>query len=201
MCPIKLLTVMFLPFFSVAQEKTENNKPPRLMPDAVIVQHAGSIGYFSGGIGYELFKNKKGNLDLLYGHVPRRRGGNLDIVTTKFAYRPFKIRINDVAVIYPANPGIFLSYTFGENLSFIFDKDQYSRGYYGWSEALRSHLSISNELELSGKNLFSSKRNRSLVFYSEFNANDLYLVSWATNRDGLSFFKIFKLGVGAKIKF
>ncbi|HEY0771156.1 MAG TPA: hypothetical protein VGD31_12560, partial [Sphingobacteriaceae bacterium] len=183
------------------QETNETHEKHELIPDAVIVQHAGSIGYFSGGIGYELFKNKKGNLDLLYGHLPRRKGGNLDIVTAKFAYRPFKIRINDVAVIYPANPGVFLSYTFGENLSFTFDKDQYSRGYYGWSEALRSHLSISNELELSGKNLFNSKRNRSLVFYSEFNANDLYLVSWATNRDGLSFFKIFKLGVGAKVKF
>jgi hypothetical protein len=195
LCSIRLFALILLPMFSMGQKRHI------LTPDAVLVQHAGSIGYFSGGIGYELFKEKSGNLDLLYGYVPENKGGKLDVLAVKFAYRPLSLVINDLAIFYPVNPGVFFSYTFGENLSFLFDKDQYSRGYYKWSEALRSHISLSNELELNGMKVFGDKSVRAVVLYSEFNTNDLYLVSWATNTDGLSFFEIFKLGVGVRIKF
>ena len=190
---IKVL--ILIPFFLKAQDRN------KLVPDAVLIQHAGSIGYLSAGVGYELFKNNKGSLDLLYGYVSQTEGGKLDIATVKFSYRTFSIHIKDAAVIYPFNPGAFFSYTFSENLSFAFDRQQYGKGYYGWSEAFRSHLSVSNELELNGSKLFGDQKIKAIVIYSEFNSNDLYLVSWATNTDGLSLADIFKFGVGVRVKF
>jgi hypothetical protein len=193
---IRLVTLLIsCPVFLKAQKRHF------LVPDAVLIQHAGSIGYFSTGLGYDLFKNKKANLDLLYGYVPEARGGRLDIVTAKVAYRPMAIKIKGIGMIYPANPGVFLSYTLGENLSFSFDSDQYGKGYYGWSESLRSHLSLTNEIELNSSKFLGTGKIKSIVLYSEYNTSDLYIVSWATNRSALSFFEIFKLGLGARVKF
>jgi len=70
-----------------------------LIPDEAILQHAGSIGFFSAGAGYKLFENERGNLDLLYGYVPASKGGKLHIVTAKFAYKPFVIRLNKIGTI------------------------------------------------------------------------------------------------------
>ncbi|HXH99143.1 MAG TPA: hypothetical protein VNI52_02660 [Sphingobacteriaceae bacterium] len=192
---IKGFIILLVPCFLSAQEK------PKLIPDAALLQHAGSIGYLSAGVGYDLFKNKKGNLDLLYGHVPESKGGTLNVVTAKFGYRPFSIKIKDFAVVYPANPGIFFSYTMGDNLSFAFSQKQYPKSYYGWSESFRSHLSVANEIEFNGKKIFDHKKVKAIVLYSEFNASDLYIVSWAINNKAISFFEIFKLGFGAKVKF
>lgn len=193
-CHINLLLLLFS-INAAAQQKDD------LVPDAVIVQHAGSIGYLSAGVGYELFTKKRGSLDLCYGHVPENMGGTLHVATAKFAYRPFEVRVSDKLTFYPANPGVFLAYTFGKNLSFAFDNKQYSRGYYGWSEALRSHLSVSSEVELHTVGSMIGKGVKAVAVYSEFNVSDLYLVSWATNRDGLPLFDVFKLGIGVRLKF
>lgn len=172
-----------------------------LVPDAVIVQHAGSIGYLSLGAGYDIFSNQRGSIDILYGYVPRTKGGKLDIVTAKFAYRPFVMRVRDIAVIHPINPGAFFSYTLDRNLSFSWDREQYGKGYYGWSEAFRSHLSLSSEVEVKGEKLFGDEKIKAVVLYAEFNAADLYLVSWVLNLKELSVTEVFKFGVGVRLKF
>lgn len=64
-----------------------------LVPDAAIIQYAGSIGYFSVGAGYEIFKNKRGNIDFNYGYVPASKGGKLHALTanvnSKFTFINF----------------------------------------------------------------------------------------------------------------
>lgn len=172
-----------------------------LLPDGGILQHAGSIGYFSIGVSYDIFENKRGNIDVLYGYVPRNKGGELNILTAKFAYRPFQFHISDAVTFYPVNPGAFFSYTLDEDLSFKFDTEQYGKSYYGWSEALRSHISLSQEVAINGRKLFGDNSVKGVVVYSEFNASDLYLVSWVQNTKALDLSDIFKLGVGVKVKF
>jgi len=176
-------------------------KKHTLLPDGVILQHAGSIGYFSIGASYDIFKNKRGNIDVLYGYVPGNKGGELNILTAKFAYRPFQIHIRDAVTIYPVNPGAFFSYTLDEDLSFQFDPDQYGKSYYGWSEALRSHISFSQEVVINSRKFLGDKSVKGVVVYSEFNASDLYLVSWVLNPKSLDISDIFQLGVGVKVKF
>lgn len=176
-------------------------KKHALVPDGVVLQHAGSIGYFSIGGSYEIFNNRRGNIDVLYGFVPKNKGGQLDILTAKFAYRPFEIKIKDAVTVYPLNPGAFFSYTLDKDLSFKFDTDQYGKSYYGWSEALRSHISFSQEVEINGRKLLGDRSVKGVVLYSEFNASDLYLVSWVLNTETLKISDIFQLGVGVKVKF
>lgn len=169
----------------------------RLKPDYAVLQHAGSIGYLSVGAGYELFRNNRGSLEFDLGVVPENRGGPLHILTSKFAYRPFEVKLKDNATIYPFNPGAFLSYHLDKQFSFQFDKEQYGKGYYGWSTAMRAHISVSNEIE------FKTKKLKSVTLFSEFNTSDLYLVSllYINNSEWLKPSDIIKLGFGVKVGF
>ena len=172
-----------------------------LIPDDAILQYAGSIGYLSVGAGYELFGNKRGNIDINYGYVPESKGGALHIVTAKFAYRPFVINISNWAKIYPFNPGVFIRYTFNRNLGFNFDTVQYPKGYYYFSEAARPHLSFSNEFQLTKGKTLERTGLKALSIYSEFNTNDYYLVNYFQNTKALSVTDIFKVGIGIRAKF
>jgi hypothetical protein len=172
-----------------------------LVPDEALVQYAGSIGYFSGGISYELFGNKKGNLDLLYGFVPGSKGGVLHITTAKFSYKPWSIKVKDWGKIYPFNPGLFATYTFHKDLSFKFPSGQYAHDYYYWSEALRPHLSFSSEIELNANQILRTTGIRAIGLYIEANTNDYYLVNYLQNTSALKIDDIFQLGIGARLKF
>lgn len=61
-----------------------------ITPDQVILQYAGSIGYMSAGIGYNLLKDKT-TLSFHYGYVPEPRGGSCillrsNLITDLFRY-------------------------------------------------------------------------------------------------------------------
>jgi hypothetical protein len=172
----------------------------QLIPDGVIVQYGGSIGFLSGGISYDIFKNKRGNLDFSYGHVPESKGGPLDVFAVKFAYRPLKINVKDVATFFPLNPGTFISYHPGDKFEH-WNSGQFSKGYYWWSRTTRVHLSLSSELKLNGKKLFGKKGIEAIGIYSELNTNELYAVSWFKNRDTMSFLDIVRVGYGVRVYF
>lgn len=172
-----------------------------LVPDAAITQFAGSIGYFSVGAGYDIFKNKRGNLDFNYGYVPKSKGGELNILTAKFAYRPFQVNLKDWGKFYPFNPGVFVTYTFHKDLSWRFNPRQYPDNYYYWSEAFRPHISFTNELELKADKIIKGTGIKTLSIYSEFNSNDYYLINYFQNMSELSLSDIFQLGIGLRVKF
>jgi hypothetical protein len=177
--------------------KAQNSKI--LMPKEIIFQYGGSIGFLSVGAGYQIFKNRKGTLDFHYGFVPENKGGTLHVISVKFAYKPFEIALKDWGKIYLANPGMFISYTIGEDLNLTWDQDQYPKRYYWWSPALRPHISLSNELKLNSKKVFNYSGIKTLSFYSEFNTNELYLISHFQNPGGLPLKDIIKLGFGVRI--
>ncbi len=176
-----------------SQRKTAN----ALVPDKVITQYAGSIGYMSLGLGYDLFQERT-ELSFHYGYVPEVKGGELHIAALKFEYKPFKLKISDGLLFRPVNPVVFGSYTFGKAFGFGFDRDQYPKGYYFWSPALRGHLGASSELEVLSD---ASSSIKSITLFTEANTNDLYLVSWYENRTTTPFYKIFHLGFGLKVNF
>ncbi len=172
-----------------------------LIPDAGIAQYAGSIGYFSVGAGYDIFKNKRGHLDFHYGYVPSSKGGKLHAASIKLAYKPFEVKLTDWATLYPFNPGFFLSYTFHDDLAFKFHTSDYPRGYYYWSPALRPHLSFSNEVELSMPYLWPGLGIDKIGVYTELNTNDFYIVNYIQNVSSLSLTDVFQLGIGVRLKF
>lgn len=172
-----------------------------LIPNGVVIQHAGSIGYFSGGVNYALFENKKGSLDIIYGHIPKSKGGGFNTLSTKFSIRPYELKANRWLTIHPVNPGAFLSYTLDKDFDLTWDKGQYPRGYYYWFEALHLHLSFSSEIKLNTRELLSSKFPKSLAVYYEVNTNDMYLVNYIQNKRSLSLRDVFRAGIGIKTAF
>jgi len=172
-----------------------------LIPDGAIVQHAGSIGYLSGGIGYNLFKNNRGSFDLMYGFLPKSKGGPFSTLTTKLAYRPFEIKIKDWMIIHPINPGAFFSYTIQKDLDLTWDRGQYPKGYYYWSEALRTHVSLGSEFTFNTTRLMKAGKPQTVTLFYEVNTNDMYLINFFQNLQALSVTDIFKAGVGLKASF
>lgn len=168
-----------------------------ITPDQVILQYAGSIGYMSAGIGYNLLKDKT-TLSFHYGYVPETKGGQLHIAAVKFNYRPFSVHLGKQLIFYPVNPVAFFSYTFGQDFGYRFDNELYAKGYYFWSPALREHLGISSELKILGDR---SSKIRSISLYGEANTNDLYAVNWYHDRKGIPFTDIFRLGFGIRVGF
>lgn len=172
-----------------------------LIPRTATVQRAGSIGYNSFGVGYNLFGNRKGSLDLSWGYVPKSKGGRQDIFAAKFAYRPVSIKLRDFGVLNLANPGVFVSHHPGGKFHTTLNKDQYPAGYYWWSSAVRFHLSASTELKINTPKNLSKTGVKQVALYGEFNTNELYAVSWFKNRENLPLKDIIKLGFGIKAYF
>lgn len=175
----------------------QNSIASILIPDYVEIQYAGSIGYMSAGLGYRLSKEKT-TLSFHYGYVPESKGGELHIAAVKFEYKPFTIRIKDKLIFHPVNPGVFISYTFGKQFGLTFDRDQYSKGYYFWSPAVRKHISFSSELKILGDR---SSKIKAISLYTEANTNDLYMISWYENRTKTPISQIFHLGFGVRMNF
>lgn len=192
---------ILLAFLIVFSGKSSAQGFKFLVPDNAIVQFAGSIGYFSVGAGYDLFKNKKGILDFNYGYVPADKGGELHIVTAKFAYKFYEIKLKDWGKFYPFNPGFFASYTFHPKLSYRFNQHVFPDNYYYWSEALRPNLSIGNEIEFNMKKIWKDSGIKAISLYSEMNTNDYYIVNYFQNTSALTLADIFQLGIGMRVKF
>ena len=172
-----------------------------LIPETAMIQRAGSIGYNSFGLGYNLFGNRRGSLDLTWGYVPKSKGGRQDIFAAKFAYRPFEIRLKEWGFLNIANPGLFVTHHPGGKFHTTLDKEQYPAGYYWWSSAVRFHISVSTELKVNTPTSLAKTGVEQIALYGEFNTNELYFVSWFRNNDKLPLADIFKLGVGVKAYF
>jgi len=185
-----LLIIFYFPINTQAQEF--------LIPKTALVQHAGSIGYFSAGVGYNLFRNNNGSLDIVWGFVPKSKGGSQHIYSSKFAYRPLNFKIRDLGTIHALNPGLFIAYY---SKDAFHNKAEYPKGYYWWPSAFRLHLSLSNELKFHTPESLSASGIKYFSLYSELNTNDLYMVSWAINREQMPLKKIIKLGFGIKAYF
>ncbi len=172
-----------------------------LIPETATIQRAGSIGYNSFGVGYNLFGNKRGSLDFAWGYVPKSKGGRQDIFAGKFAYRPISIKLKDFGILNLVNPGVFVTHHPGGKFHTTLNKDQYPAGYYWWSSAVRFHISASTELKINTPKSLAKTGVEHMALYSEFNTNELYAVSWFKNRKHLPLSDIFKLGFGVKAYF
>lgn len=172
-----------------------------LVPETAMIQRAGSIGYNSFGIGYTFFRKDKGSLDLTWGYVPISKGGRQDIFAAKFAFKPWNIRLGNIATFSPLNPGMFVTHHPGGKFHTTFNKDQYPDNYYWWSSAVRIHLSVSTEVRFNTPERLSKSGIEQVGLYSEFNTNELYATSWFINRNHLAISDILKLGFGIKAYF
>lgn len=198
----KLLITVLISGVSIGNaQNIEVKKHKWYVPSSAVLQYAGSIGMFNLSAGYKLNNSGKSTLDIGYGYVPAKYGGDLNILSAKFAYRPYGIKIKNWGTLYPTNPGVFLTYHAGGDFDSRWDDDEYPDGYYWWSTAFRPHISISTEFKLDAKKLLPNLKVKSISVYSEFNTNELYGISYFQNSLDLDITGIFKLGIGTRVEF
>jgi hypothetical protein len=193
---MKTYSYLFLAFYlskipgAIAQQKSQ------AIPDFVVTQYAGSIGYASVGLGYDITHKTRASLH--YGFVPETKGGNLHILSTKFMYSPQVIELNENIQLNPFDFGIMTTYHFGKKFHDRWPS-RYPEGYYWWTSSIRFHLITESSFTYSipkSKSFF-----KSVTGYIEFNINDLYIVSLAQNPNSVSLFDMVNAGIGVRLRF
>lgn len=176
-------------------EKAKKRHP--LLPDYAKVQFAGSMGMFSAGVGYHLFKEKF-ELDLMAGFLPQAYSRDeLQVITLRVSSRIWQLRSMGDWTITPLTAGLFVTYTHGGKFSSALPR-HYPDGYYWWSEAVRPNIFIGGRVT---KRFTNNESLPKLTFYYEIGTNELKLVSYALNTETLSPFQILHAGVGVKLHF
>ncbi len=85
----------------------------KVIPNRYTLQYAGSTGFLTVGAGYTLDKHHRATLDLMYGYVPEKFGGQVHAVTVKGMYDFLPVHIKGPWSISPLQGGVFVSYTDG----------------------------------------------------------------------------------------
>jgi hypothetical protein len=185
--------------FSIAllNSASAQEKANWAVPDFFVVQHAGSIGFFSAGVGYDVFKSNA-RFSTHFGTVPLNRGGMLNVVSAKLFFKPVTLTVWNRVKMNPVDVGIMGSYHYGDNFETRWPEGVHPKGYYWWHPALRAHLAMQSAVTYEFKKGHSFK---SVTGYIEFNTNELYFVSFVQNIKTISLWDIVKLGTGARIHF
>lgn len=93
------------------------------LPDLIMFQTAGYIGYFVGGFGYNFFDNHLETI-ISYGYVPENIGGKkIHTFAFKNSFYPFKLNINKNIEIAPFYMGITALFALDRNLYWEYSTD------------------------------------------------------------------------------
>ncbi|RAW01605.1 hypothetical protein [Pseudochryseolinea flava] len=167
------------------------------MPDFLTAQYAGSIGFISGGAGYEIFRKKAG-VELLVGVVPGFiDSAPLETINLKFTGSIINVKINEAVTLTPLTAGLFFCYTPGIEYSSDLPS-WYPEGYYWWSEAVRVNIFIGGHVSAMTDRF---GRSRKVQAYYEIGTNEIKLVSYIQNSDALTVWNILHAGIGVRYFF
>lgn len=170
----------------------------KLIPQYQKIQYAGSMGLISFGVGWDYGKKEQWETDLFLGYLPRFDGkqGHATI-TLKENYIPWKLKIGSGKwMAEPFTVSLYMNKIFGDEF-WSREPDKYPDGYYGLATNLRFNLSFGQRISMRVRPIGLSDN---LTFFYEFGTNDLYIISYATNKY-LRFTDIFNLSLGIKLKF
>jgi hypothetical protein len=187
--------ILILLFVVVGDVQTAWSQRAKALPDFVTLQHAGSIGFASVGLGYQI--SKRSSASIHYGYVPENRGGELNIVAAKFLLNTWSLRISDRVQLDPLRFGVMMSYHFGKEFRSQWPAHRYPDGYYWWKTSMRAHLVSETSLTIQ----LRRRDFHSLTGYIELNTNELYLISYVQNYRSLSLADIIKVGYGIRANF
>lgn len=166
-------------------------------PDFLALQYAGSIGYVSAGIGYDIIKSHA-RASVHFGTVPENQGGPLNIFCGKFFYKPWNINLSRRTSFHPADVGLMVSYHTGEDFKQSVPDYFSGKNYYWWHTSMRLHLATETSISIQ---LDPNRFFERLTTYIELNVNDLYLVTYFSNAASLDPGDLVKAGIGARFNF
>lgn len=171
----------------------------KLIPRYQKIQYAGSMGLISIGVGWDYGKSKQWETDLFLGYLPRFDGSSGHAtITLKENYIPWQINLakSERWKAEPFTASLYINKIFGDEF-WSREPDKYPDGYYGLATNLRFNLAFGQRVRFKVKPIGLSEQ---LTLFYEFGTNDLYIISYFTNKY-LHFSDIFNLSLGIKFQF
>ncbi len=170
----------------------------RLIPHYEKIQYAGSMGLISLGCGWDYGKREQWETDIFLGYLPRFDGDRGHVtITLKENYIPWRINIPESRFrVEPFTVSLYMNKIFGREF-WTKEPDKYPDGYYGLATNTRFNLAFGQRVDFKIKPVTLSDR---VTFYYEFATNDLYIISYFTNKY-LRLTDIFSLSLGLKFQF
>ena len=181
-------------------EKLEKYKTiwSSLIPSYNKLQYAGSMGLLSFGIGWDYGKKNQWETDLFIGYLPKFDGKEGHVIfTLKENYIPWKKPLGKERwLLEPFTVSLYINKIRGDE---FWDKepDRYPDHYYGVATNLRFNLAFGQRINFKIKPVGLSNQ---IGFFYEFTTNDLYVISYFTNKY-LGLTDIFSLSFGVKFQF
>lgn len=151
----------------------------RLVPTQNKLQFAGSMGMFSGSLGWYYGRKNQWETDFFLGFIPKMNHQKAHVtITLKQTYTPWRLPLNQDIAFEPFTAGIYINKIFGQ---YFWNElpERYPENYYFWATNLRINFSVGQAM------VFDFDRNikgRELSFFYEFSTNDLYLISVVGNK-------------------
>jgi hypothetical protein len=176
---------------------TFGQKANRAFPDFAVVQLAGSIGTVSAGFGYNVFKSRA-RVSTHFGISPEKGVGTLNVISTKFFYKPVTLTIWNRLRMNPVDFGFIGSYSFGARHNGGLPETNLPADYYWWNPAFRAHLGMESSITFEFPKECSL---HSATSYVEINTNEFYFISFLQNSHALRVQNIVKLGMGTRLTF
>lgn len=171
----------------------------KLIPRYQKIQYAGSMGLISIGVGWDYGKSKQWETDLFLGYLPRFDGSSGHAtITLKENYIPWQINLakSERWKAEPFTASLYINKIFGDEF-WSREPDKYPDRYYGLATNLRFNLAFGQRVRFKVKPIGLSEQ---LTLFYEFGTNDLYIISYFTNKY-LHFSDIFNLSLGIKFQF
>lgn len=171
----------------------------RLVPNQFKVQYAGSIGMVAAAAGWHYGRQgRTWETDLYLGYLPKDYTRTArTTMTLKQSYVPFRLRLSENFDIEPLACGMFFNTVFGEEF-WGAQPSKYPRRYYGFSTKFRTNIFVGQRLRFDIPSQHRRHGN-ALSLYYELSTNELYLISYATNKY-LSLRDILSLALGIKME-
>ncbi len=174
------------------------NNWARLIPRYEKIQYAGAMGLISLGVGWDYGRKKQWETDFFLGFLPRFDGDKAHVtMTLKENYIPWKLNIKESNwIVEPFTVSMYINKILGDEFWGRLP-DKYPEKYYSFVTNLRLNLAFGQRI---GVKLNSGVLSNCLTFFYEFGTNDLYLISYMTNKYW-KFTDLFSLSLGLKVQF
>lgn len=172
----------------------------RLIPSQTIMQTAGNMGLVSLGLGWDYGRREQWETHLLLGYIPKHDSSNGKLtMTLKLTFRPWQLKAYKDLYFEPLTTGLYLNTVFGTDF-WGSQPSRYPNSYYDFlSTKVRINVFLGQQLTWNIPHLLQRKRKSVTLFY-EVSTCDLYLRTYATEKD-IKLSDILGLSVGVKMKF
>lgn len=172
----------------------------RLIPSQTIMQTAGNMGLVSLGLGWDYGRREQWETHLLLGYIPKHDSSNGKLtMTLKQTFRPWQLKAYKDLYFEPLTTGLYLNTVFGTDF-WGSQPSRYPDSYYDFlSTKVRINVFVGQQLTWNIQHWLQRKRKSVTLFY-EVSTCDLYLRTYATEKD-IKLSDILGLSVGVKMKF